>query len=298
MLQLGRRPNILIVDDQPTNIRIVHAIFKDKFDVLMATNGEQALAQCLNHLPDLVLLDIMMPDINGHEVCTRLKANPLTSHIPVIFLTAHQDEDSEILGFELGAVDFITKPINLTIMSARVSTHLALKFQQDILEMAAMVDGLTGVANRRKFNEYLTTHRLQSMRKHQDLSLLMLDVDFFKRYNDHYGHPMGDECLKKIAQVIKQSVQRPYDLVARYGGEEFVCLLPETNYQGAVTLANKILDQVRMLAIPHQGAEQHQIVTLSIGVATMQAEQDTDALVKCADQALYAAKQAGRNQVA
>lgn len=297
----GKTPSILVVDDQPANIRLVNDVFKDDFKIFMASSGEQALSQCKTHMPDLVLLDVVMPGMNGHQVCTQLKEDALTSHIPIIFLTAQHDEADEVLGFELGAVDFIAKPINTVILSARVDTHMALKIQGDLLTKAVMVDGLTGIANRRKFDMDLQLNWLHCCRNKFALSLLMIDVDYFKRYNDFYGHQQGDKCLQQIAQCISQVVKRPYDLAARYGGEEFVCLLPNTDHRGAVQLADTILKQVRGLELAHSWSETAKIATVSIGLATITLSADTtrnqEELLLTADQALFVSKEAGRNRL-
>lgn len=296
----GYRPRILVADDQPLNIRLVHLLFKDDCDVFMATNGLQVLAQCQSTLPDLILLDVVMPEMDGHEAIVQLKHNPDTADIPVIFLTSRNAEADEVKGFELGAVDFISKPINETILRARVNTHLLLKLQADFLRSVAMVDGLTGLANRRKFEEDLRRDWLQCARNRQDLSLLMIDVDHFKRYNDHYGHQQGDACLRDVAQTIKHCLKRPGDLSARYGGEEFVCMLPNTSSHGAMTVAQHISDAVRALHIPHACSDAAQTVTLSIGVACTQPHHTSApaSLLQLADKQLYLAKGQGRNRVA
>ena len=295
----GERPKILVVDDQAVNIRLVGELFKSDCEVFMAMDGEQALAQCDAVLPDLILLDLIMPGMDGHEVCARLKANVNTRDIPVIFLSAQREESDEAYGFELGAVDYVTKPFNQTILRARVRTHLMLKRQADQLKSFALVDGLTGVANRRRFDEDLGSHWLQCVRDQAPLSLIMMDVDYFKRYNDHYGHQMGDECLRQIVQAAKQSLRRPHDLFARYGGEEFVCLLPRTDASGACELAGQMMARIRALNIPHAQSEVDQIVTVSIGVATGRPYQNIDpqSLLKLADQQLYESKQSGRARI-
>lgn len=291
-----RKPQMLVVDDQPMNIRLVAEIFKGDWDIFMATGGEQAIAQCRAVVPDLVLLDLVMPGMDGYEVCRRLKAEALTQHIPIIFLSGRREEADEALGFELGGVDYVTKPFNQTILRARVHTHLLLKQQADALRSVALVDGLTGVPNRRKFDEALQASWLQGLREQSPLSVLMMDVDYFKRYNDGYGHQMGDDCLRNIARSINLLPRRPYDLFARYGGEEFVCLLSQTDRAGAQNLAIQVLEQVRSLQIPHAHSDVAEVVTLSIGVATVIPAVDgsPDALLAQADQQLYAAKHAGR----
>ena len=292
-------PKLLIVDDQAVNIRVAHELFRNDFEVYMATNGEQALEKARTLLPDLILLDVVMPGMSGHEVCQQLKADPLLAEIPIIFVTAHYDEADEVRGFELGAVDFIHKPINPTITRARVHNQLLLKQQRDQLRSIALMDGLTGIANRRKLESHLTTHWLQCAREQKPLSLFMIDVDNFKKYNDHYGHQEGDNCLKQIAQTIDTSLERPCDLAARFGGEEFVCLLPDTDHQGARYVAEKIEQAIRALAMPHQASPVANQVTVSIGSTTLLPTPNSDPqqLIARADEQLYIAKNNGRNQI-
>lgn len=296
---LPKRPKLLLVDDQMVNIRLLYDLFKDEYEVYMAGTGEEAIAQCQTLMPDLVLLDVVMPGMGGHEVCRQLQANVLTQHVPIIFLTSKDHDADEALGLELGAVDFINKPIKPFQVKARVRVHLALKVQADLLRSVALVDGLTGVANRRKFDETLEVVWLQAIRSRLPISMLMVDVDFFKRYNDHYGHQLGDTCLRAIAQCFQSTIKRPYDLVARYGGEEFVCLLPETDANGALQLAQQLCAAVGHINLPHAHSDVADHVTISIGSATAQAHRNLEAatVLQSADQQLYIAKQSGRNQV-
>lgn len=293
------RPKLLIVDDQPTNIRVLHELFREDCDVFMATSGEQAITVCRTQLPDLILLDVVMDDVDGHEVCRRLKADPVTQGIPIIFITAQQRDSDEALGLELGAVDFISKPINPIIVRARVRTHLTLKLQNDLLRSMALMDGLTGVANRRKFDEDISADWRQCFREQKPLSLILADVDFFKRYNDRYGHQAGDGCLKSVAQALFETVRRPYDLVARYGGEEFACVLPNTGLSGAVEIAERMQERIRALGIEHSASDVDRVVTVSLGVATLTPTGDLEyqALIEAADKQLYNAKKAGRARV-
>ncbi|MBC8982347.1 diguanylate cyclase [Pseudomonas lurida] len=293
------RPKLLIVDDQPTNVRVLHELFREDCDVFMATSGEQAISVCKNQLPDLILLDVVMEGMDGHEVCRRLKVDPMTQGIPIIFITAQQQESDEVLGLELGAVDFITKPINTTIVRARVRTHLALKLQSDLLRSMALIDGLTGVSNRRKFNEDILADWRLCFREQKPLSLILVDVDYFKRYNDQYGHQAGDGCLKSIAQALSETVRRPYDLVARYGGEEFACVLPNTVLSDAVEIAERMQESVRILGIEHSNSDVDRVVTISLGVATLTPTRDLEfqILIEAADKQLYEAKNTGRARV-
>jgi len=295
LLHTNRRPKILIADDQPTNIRVLYELFRDQCDVFMATSGAQTIQICRAELPDLILLDVVMDDIDGHEVCRRLKADPLTSAIPIIFVTSQNQEADEVIALGLGAVDFITKPINPVIVRARVRTHLTLKLQGDLLRASALLDGLTGVANRRKFDEDVQTDWRQCLRETAPLSLILIDIDYFKLYNDRYGHQAGDNCLKLVARALSETLRRPYDKLARYGGEEFACLLPKTKLAGASAMAERMQARVSELRVEHLGSD----VDLSLGVASMvpTPSETPELLLKAADQQLYEAKRTGRARV-
>ncbi|WP_339487173.1 diguanylate cyclase domain-containing protein [Pseudomonas sp. EL_65y_Pfl2_R95] len=293
------KPKLLLVDDQRVNILVLHELFREACEVFMATSGEQALQLCRTVSPDLVLLDVCMDGLDGHEVCRRLKADPQTHDIPIIFVTAKGDEADEVHGLELGAVDFIVKPINPIIVKARVNTHLTLKRQSDTLRSFGLLDGLTGVANRRRFDEALALSWRQCRREQRSLAVIMIDVDYFKRYNDHYGHLQGDSCLQAVAKALSDVIKRPHDLLARYGGEEFACVLPNTPLSDAVQIAERMQANVEALSLEHLGSEIGKIVTVSLGVAAITAHHaiEPQALVEEADRQLYRAKQAGRARV-
>lgn len=295
------RARLLVVDDQPINIQVMNQIFADQYQVFMATSGQQALDFCHRTPPDLVLLDIVMPGLDGYEVCTALKAAPDTCDIPVIFVTAHTDAAQETRGLEVGAVDFISKPVNPAVVRARVKTQLTLKCQSDLLRRLVFLDGLTGVFNRRYFDQQLATEMARAMRAQKPLALIMLDVDFFKRFNDHYGHQAGDDCLRQVAQTLKATLRRPADLVARYGGEEFACVLPETEFAQAMKMARELEANVRHRAMPHIDSDVAPVITVSLGVAgftaTATASGDATTLLALADAQLYQAKASGRGCV-
>lgn len=300
--EVDRRPRLLIVDDQPINIQVLYRLFAQDHQVFMATSGEQALAITEREHPDLILLDWVMPGMNGIEVCQHLKQTAATRDIPVLFVTAQQDPEQETRALEAGGVDFITKPINPTSVRARVKTHLTLKFQTDLLKRMAFVDGLTGIFNRRHFDERLASEWARGARDGSPLAVVMLDIDFFKQYNDHYGHQAGDACLKAVASTLRRALKRPGDVVTRYGGEEFACILPGTDLAGAQQVAQRMIQHIRDLQRPHGASAVAPVVTLSAGVAVMrpQPEPDAsqvDALLACADQQLYRAKQQGRDRV-
>ena len=294
------RPRVLVVDDQPANVQALHQAFAADHQVFMATGGEQALKVCADKRPDLVLLDVEMPGMDGYEVCRRLKADPLLCDIPVIFVTGHHDEQAETLGLDVGAVDFIAKPINPRIVRARARTHITLKRQADLLRAWVFIDGLTGVANRRAFEERLLTEWRRCGRAGQPLAVAMIDVDHFKRYNDHLGHQAGDDCLRRVARTLQAGLKRPGDLLARYGGEEFACVLPDTDLAGAQAIVGQLVSAVRDSAIAHPASEVAPVVTVSAGVTALVPTADGPGpheLVKQADGALYGAKQLGRGRV-
>lgn len=297
--QRGSKPVLLVVDDQVANIRALYEIFRHECEVYMATNGEQALALAFAHQPDLVLLDIMMPDMDGYAVCDVLKQDDRTQDMPVIFLTANRAVEDEVQCFQHGAVDFISKPVNSFVVKARVNNHLELKLQKDYLRSMAMTDGLTGIYNRRYFDEELARDWLIGARESQPLTLLLIDIDYFKNYNDNYGHAAGDACLQLIARVIKEQCRRPGDRVARYGGEEFVCILPRTDYQGALHIAENIRRAVESQNPLPSSSGTVPPLTVSLGMACCLPKADiaAEALVKRADQCLYEAKRSGRNRV-
>lgn len=292
-----RPPRLLVVDDQAINIQALHQVFAADHQVLMATGGEQALALCASQSPDLVLLDVEMPGLDGLAVCQRLKADPATQDIPVIFVTAHSDEAAETRGLAAGAVDFISKPINPAIVRARVRTHLTLKAQADLLRHWVYIDGLTGVPNRRHFDERLAEEWARAARQKTRLSVVLIDVDFFKRYNDRYGHQSGDDCLRRVAQALRAALKRPGDLLARYGGEEFGIILPGCSATFGPLVAERLRQVVQASPITAAG-DRALSVTVSVGGAySLPWIRSTAARwIERADNQLYRAKDAGRNR--
>jgi len=290
---------ILLVDDELSNIEVLADIFDDDYEVLFATEGEKALGIAATAQPDVILLDVMMPGMDGHEVCRRLKMDRQTAGIPVIFITGLSDVAAETLGLELGAMDYVSKPFSPAVVKIRVRNQIELKCAREQLTKLASTDGLTGLANRRRFDEVLAQEYARHIRSTNELSLILLDIDHFKTYNDTYGHVSGDDCLRQIAGVIDQSIIRVTDLAARYGGEEFVCVLPETNQSGALAIAEKIRQAISSLAIPHSASSAASHVTASLGVVTARclAEKSPLNIVAQADEQLYKAKSSGRNRV-
>jgi diguanylate cyclase (GGDEF)-like protein len=250
--------------------------------------------------PDTILLDIGMPEMNGYQVCDALKQNDHTQHIPVIFSTALDSEEDEILGFECGASDYITKPFNMRLIQHRVGNLVTLKRQTELLEELARLDGLTQIPNRRYFDLTLDTEWRRAVRGGALISICMLDIDYFKQFNDNYGHGAGDKCLIDIANELTVRLKRAGDIVARYGGEEFVILLPETGNADAILFADYLRESIVDLGIKHGYSSCANVVTMSIGLATTKAYKNMkkESLLKQADEQLYLAKRRGRNQVA
>jgi diguanylate cyclase (GGDEF)-like protein len=241
----------------------------------------------------------MMPNLDGFEVCRRLKQDPATADIPIIFITALGAVEEETRGLELGAVDYIAKPINRAAARARMRNHLELKQARDKLGLMAATDGLTGLANRRHFDSRLAIEYNRLCRSDGLLSVIMIDVDHFKAFNDAYGHVLGDDCLRRVADAISRSLRRPADLAARYGGEEFACFLPDTDEPSAVKIADAVCAEIAALRIPHSGSATTSHVTASLGLATMRCVVGRSQLdaVAAADEQLYAAKAGGRNRI-
>ncbi len=293
------RQRILIVDDTRENIQILAEALGVGYKISVATNGEDALRIAgSEQAPDLILLDIMMPGMDGYEVCKRLKNEERTEKIPVIFITAKIRVEDETLGLEMGAVDYIAKPFSLPIVKARVKAHLELKRNRDLLENIVHLDGLTGIRNRRFFDDALANEWRRGGRRGSPLSLIMIDIDHFKKFNDTYGHIIGDDCLRQVADTLSDTVRRPADFVARYGGEEFSAVLPDTDADAARLIAELMRKRVESLEISHSGSSA-EVVTVSLGVATVvpRRSSDPEMLVQSADKMLYEAKEGGRNQV-
>lgn len=314
-----KRSTILIVDDNQTNLRIATAYLQmNQFEILTARDGRAGLENVHLAHPDLILLDVHMPVIDGFEMCRILKADPRTTAIPVIFMTAQTNIEAIIQGFEVGGVDYIAKPFHLEELLARVTTHLTIfrlqrELQAEILEhkqtevalrkanlelqRLAVLDELTQIANRRRFDQYLEVEWSQP--QPAGLSLILCDIDSFKSYNDGYGHPAGDHCLRLIAQALRRAIGRAKDLVARYGGEEFAAILPNTDLQGALAVAQTMRDEIYALQIPHAFSAINKLVTISMGVSSIipSRHQSPSILIAAADEALYEAKNTGRDRI-
>ena len=293
-----RKLSILIVDDEKSNIDVLNHILKDKYKLYIAKNGESAIKIARESVPDLILLDVIMPDKNGFDVLTELKASDLTASIPVIFITGQDSKEAEVKGLGLGAVDYITKPFHNVIVEARVRTHMKVVEQMRTIERMSIMDELTDLPNRRYFNDQLAREWGRAIRETWPIGLLIVDVDRFKVYNDTFGHPQGDALLQTISRVFKQSLKRPADFVARWGGEEFIILMPNTDMSGALGVAERIRENVESTSVPcGDGTETRATVSIGVNSERPIINLPVAGFVSRADKALYVAKGAGRNKV-
>ncbi|WP_051294170.1 diguanylate cyclase domain-containing protein [Pseudoduganella violaceinigra] len=289
---------ILIIDDNPDTIRLLSAMLREQARVLFATNGMAGLEIARAQRPQLILLDLQMKSMDGFAVCERIMADPDLRHCPVIFVTAATGIDNEIACLDAGAVDFITKPLSGPVVQARVRTHLRLQAALASLDTLAHKDGLTGLHNRRFFDEQFAVEVARHRRQGAALGVALVDVDHFKLYNDHYGHQLGDECLRSVAQALAACTRRPGELVARYGGEEFVVLLPNSCGDDVLRYGDWVCEHVAALKLAHAASPVAPQVTISIGLCSLAPGTDDlpALLLEIADKALYEAKRAGRNR--
>lgn len=330
---VSNKPPLILLADDDKLIRVLLREYMEKegYQVQDVTNGKECLEAFLTVKPDLVLLDAIMPVMDGFACCKQLiqiarnnlalaLANfdtggsslgstvitKLWERTPILMITGLDDSESVDRAFESGASDFVSKPIHWAVLRQRVRRLLQqaqlykqLEAANQALQQLANVDGLTGVANRRRFNDYLNSQWLTLASERSPLSLILCDIDFFKLYNDKYGHPAGDMCLQKVGTVLNGIVSNSLDLVTRYGGEEFAVIMPQTQLGGAVKFAAAMQAGVRELEITHEQSSVSQYVTLSLGVATTipTFETEPSALILAADKALYQAKAEGRNRI-
>jgi len=306
------RFKVLVVDDIPLNRKLQKTYLEaEGYKVLVAEDGVQALRRIEEESPDLILLDIMMPKMNGFQVCQQIKNNENNRFIPIIMVTALNELEDKVKGIEAGADDFICKPFNKLELLARVKSLLRIKHLHDELELKikelkiaqskllqlAITDGLTGLHNYRYFKQQLVQEITRAKRHNINVSIAMIDIDFFKNYNDTHGHPAGDIVLKKIADLLRNNI-RKIDIAARYGGEEFSLILVETNRQAAGIVANKIKNLIEQHKFDYEETQPNGKLTISMGLATFPHDATTpDELVTIADKRLYLAKKAGRNRV-
>ena len=300
---------LLVDDDLVVRAKVSESLEEDGFEVILAKNGNDGIAAYQEHRPDLILVDAVMPILDGFEFCEQLK-NLGERLTPILMITSLDDNDSVDRAFASGATDYITKPINLPVLRQRVrnlvrQSHLIknqlteLQQANQDLKLLANLDSLTKLSNRRGFDDYLYKEWDRMKRIKAPLSLIMCDVDFFKNYNDRYLHPNGDKCLVKVAMSMRSTVRRSGDLVARYGGEEFAIVLPNTDALGAVSVGENVRAAIKGLQITHEASAVCPYVTVSVGVSTIipNSENDFPALIDAADRALYQAKSQGRDRV-
>lgn len=293
----GEKFKILVVDDQISNIEALTSILKPTYSVLVAKDGQTGLDVARDNKPDLILLDVIMPGLSGFDVLLELKNSDQTRNIPVIFITGRDSAEDERKGLNLGAVDYITKPFHNFIVQARVRTHLQNVEYIRTIERLCRIDVLTNIPNRRFFDTQINMEWERAIRDKKSISILMIDIDRFKDYNDTYGHPQGDVLLKTVAVIFTQALNRPADFAARWGGEEFTVLLPDTDLEGAMEVAERIRADVEAAVIPY--GEVNTGVTVSIGVNVAQpvSGSSLEEFISLSDKALYAAKNSGRNNV-
>ena len=329
---LSKQPPVILVADDDKTIRVLlrEAMEQEGYRVVEVTDGKQCLDAYETVKPDIVLLDALMPVMDGFTCCKQLLqiarnnlmsalasldtdsalGNTVISKIwertPILMITSLDDEESVDRAFEAGATDYVTKPIHWAVLRQRLRRLLQqaqiykqLEAANMALQHLANVDGLTGLANRRRFDEYLKTQWINLAQEEAPLSLILCDIDFFKFYNDQYGHPAGDLCIQKVGGILSHKAQKHHDLVARYGGEEFAVIMPYTHATGAAYVAKAMQAGVRNLQIAHHGSMVSQYVTLSMGVATIVPtwESSPSDLIVAADKALYQAKAEGRNRI-
>lgn len=328
------KEDILVIDDKPENLRLLSIMLdRQGYEVRKAINGKLGLRAAQTISPDIILLDINMPEMDGYQVCQALKADPNTCKIPVIFISALDEVLDKVKAFKIGGNDYITKPFQIEEVSARIENQLSIRrlqmqleqqkqeleakniqLQKQIryrsiaedkmlvlnqkLQVLANIDSLTQIPNRHRFKEFFQREWQRMNQQKSPLAVILCDIDYFKKYNDSFGHQAGDNCLQKVARAISDAVQNPSDLVARYGGEEFVVILPNTEGYGALKVAEAIRQNVERLQLDHSQSNISKFVTLSLGVAYLVPNQDNsqELLLANADQALYEAKQKGRNQ--
>lgn len=299
-------PLILVIDDDPlARLQLRLGLEGEGYQIAEACNGTEGLSLYQQLQPSIVLLDALMPEMNGFDCCKALHTTPRETQIPILMITGLDDQQSVDCAFAAGAVDYVTKPVHWPVLRQRVRRLIQQAQLQQELEAAnrelrrlALVDGLTQVANRRCFDEWFEQTWQQHREEQQPLSLLLCDIDYFKSYNDHYGHQAGDHCLQQVAATIQSTLNRTTDLVARYGGEEFGVLLPKTTAAKALQVAQQIHRRLALQAIPHCCSAVSEAVTLSLGLATRVPVGDANPedLIRAADEALYEAKHQGRNR--
>jgi diguanylate cyclase (GGDEF)-like protein len=295
-MQAKEKFSILLVDDDPMVIRILSRILCDFAPLRFATSGRVALKLARESVPDLVLLDVEMPEFTGFDICKAFKSDPVLAAVPIIFITSHESPQLEAIGLQLGAADFISKPPHAPLVLARVRTYQQLKMLSDTVRSAVTMDFLTGTHTRRQIEKTLTQEWLRAQRSASPLSLLLVDIDEFTAFNARFGEQTGDACLHAVAEALRGVAQRPADSVARFGGDQFALLLPDTDAPGAASIAQRAIEAV-------DGLQDHR-VTVTVGIGCYDWFQPAGApaaavpaeLIAAAEQALASAITAGGHQ--
>ena len=298
-------PQVMVVDDSKTQRSIISQFLESMdCEVVQCASGDAALMTVAEHVPDLIILDVEMPGLSGFDTCRAMRGFLQDIWVPIIYLTGRTDPNDIVEGLSVGGDTYITKPVHEEVLRAIARAMLRLSAIQTQLLQAnkeldevAHFDVLTQVMNRRGYEDMLSRLWKDHERRKADLSILLMDIDHFKKYNDGYGHIKGDECLREVAQVLKKELKRPIDVIARYGGEEFVVILPGTNKAGAKLVADRFLNALKAANMPHEYSDSASYVTVSIGSAEATEDDSTESLLKRADEALYQAKESGRNRV-
>ena len=311
---MEKKPRVLVIDDEKLSFKLLEQIFtRENWECFWAASGNSGIELAESAKPDIILLDVVLPDKNGFEVCLDLKSSQTTKDIPVIFVTSRNDREAIVKAFEAGAVDFVTKPFFVEEIWVRVKTQLKLKQYADELkqkneqlsllaekfQVLSLTDELMIIGNRRAFETEIERVHNQSARLHQPYSLLIADIDFFKKFNDYFGHQAGDRVLRTLGEVFKSSV-RSYDFVARYGGEEIVVILPQTGCNEGMQVAQRIQRAIAEKNIVHPGNPPHSRLTVSMGLSCFDPDKPDFSyyeVIRKADQALYQAKSSGRNSI-
>ena len=297
-METTEKNSLLIVDDDTSNLMALTHILQPEYAIYTAKDGASALKKAEKYMPDLILLDILMPGMSGYEVFAALQNSDTAGEIPVIFITGLTNSDAEEKGLALGAVDYITKPFNATIVKLRVRHQIQIVNQLRTIKRLSMIDQLTAIPNRRSFDERLRMEWARAIRENRSMGLLIIDADRFKDYNDTYGHLQGDVALQAIAKIFSQLLERPGDFLARWGGEEFAVLLPNTDTQGGLHIGEQIRAAIEQAVIPcTDGSATKLTVSIGVNAQTPTLDSSLDGFLSGADKAMYAAKREGRNRV-
>ncbi len=299
-------PQVMVVDDSRTQRAIISEYLSQlNCDITLCGSGDEALIKVSERVPDLIILDVEMPGLSGFDTCKAIRGFLQDTWVPIIYLTGRSNPEDIVEGLNVGGDTYISKPVHRDVLSAISKAMLRLSaIQSELikanrkLDEVAHFDVLTQIMNRRGYQNMLERYWSDHLRRKSQLTVLLMDIDFFKKYNDNYGHIQGDQCLREVAQTLKKALKRPIDVVARYGGEEFVVILPDTNIEGGLNVAERLIEAMGTANIPHEFSDCQPYVTLSVGLAQADLNNETSKQVlERADKALYEAKEAGRNCV-